>query len=106
MPRQPANADLRKIANHRFRLGRYRLKWVNPGNGNDGLCDAPTTRGKTINVNPGLTGKRLLEVLLDESLHAGCWELDNDAVAEMADTMADFLWRCGYRRLPEVEPKV
>jgi hypothetical protein len=94
------NQDLERIKSHRFRLGRYRLVWRNPNNHADGTCDPPDAKGKKIFIRRTLPPRRLLEVLVDESIHASCWDLDNEVVVEMAERISAFLWRCGYRRVP------
>ena len=45
--------------------------------------------------------QRMLKVLIDEALHACVWDLDNEAVDERSTEIAEFLWRCGYRRTKE-----
>ena len=61
-----------------------------------GLCDAPDTKCKAIQISHRLTGEEKLEVLLHEMLHAGLWDLAEDAVAEMAVDLARELTRLGY----------
>jgi hypothetical protein len=66
----------------------------------DGLCDPPGPE-RTIQIKPTLRQRRMLETLIDEGIHACMWDLDNDAVDECSASIAEFLWRCGYRRTKE-----
>jgi hypothetical protein len=36
-------------------------------------------------------------VIIDESIHACLWELDNDIVGEISTNIAHLLWECGLR---------
>jgi len=66
------------------------------------LTDDNRTRTKVMIVSDQLEKddpKELLRVLLDEAQHALDSTIDNDVVAERAQDLADFLWRCGYRRV-------
>lgn len=61
-----------------------------------GKCDAPSKRSKAIRIHRGLKGERRLEVLIHEMLHAGHWDLAEEAVGEMAVDFARVLTRLGY----------
>lgn len=63
-----------------------------------GLCDAPSTKGKTIKIAKHLEGEERLEVLIHEMLHAGLWDLAEEAVAELAKDLARELTRLGYEQ--------
>lgn len=84
---------------------RWRLLFVprlgEGGNGDDGACDAPEARGKTIRIRADLRGAAELETLLHEMLHACNWTADEDHVSDSAADMAGVLWRLGYRRTGE-----
>ena len=41
--------------------------------------------------------KENLDTILHEALH-GCTELDENAVRETAESLADLLWRLGWRK--------
>jgi len=88
------NPNLRKVKRHRFCHGNYKIVWKKPHNC-EGLCSDPTDR--IIHINPKLDDKELLRVCLDEAIHANAWNLDNDYVAEMSDSMAEFLYKIGFR---------
>lgn len=60
----------------------------------DGLC---VRDKRLITVRPSLRGERELDVLIHEMLHACMWDLDEEAVTEMASDIAHVLWRIGYR---------
>lgn len=68
-----------------------------------GLCDAPDTKGKTIKIESKLEGEEKLEVLIHEMLHAGLWDLAEEAVAELAVDLARELTRLGYVNKKELE---
>jgi hypothetical protein len=62
-------------------------------NGSRGMCDSPDTVSKKIQVLRSLNGVELLEVLLHESLHACLWDLDEQAVGEIAADQARLIWK-------------
>ena len=65
-----------------------------------GLTDDNRTRNKKLIVSDEIEDpKELLRVLLDEAMHALDSTIDNDVVAEKAQDLCDFLWKCGYRRV-------
>ena len=63
-----------------------------PG-GNRGLCDPPETVGKKIQILKRLKGEELIEVLFHEAIHACLWDIDEDAVAELAADAAKMIWK-------------
>lgn len=88
---------------HVFRGKKYLVKPLNAKQKRDcdGLADAPSVKQKTISLNTDLHGRRALTVALDEAIHACVWDLDNDSVADIADSIAGFLWKLGYRAVEE-----
>lgn len=88
---------------HYFRRLKFRILWRRPhvrdknGNRALGTCDPPEVRKRAIEIDPKLTGLDKLQVVIDESLHACVWDIDNDSVEECALAIAAFLWRCGLR---------
>lgn len=76
---------------------RWRLLFANPGNGNDGICDPPSTPHKAIRIRPSLSRypTRLAEVVIHECLHAEGWPLDEDFVTQAAEDIARVLDRLG-----------
>jgi len=66
----------------------------------DGVCDAPTKKGKRVVVRPDLPPKRELEIIIHELTHAGLWDLDEEVVEEFASDLQRVLWTLGYRRVP------
>lgn len=89
---------------HKFKGEEFKILWKKcfiKGVECDGTCSvAPKTR--TITINPNLSERRLLKVLIDESIHACCWDLDNDSVGQYSDAITSLLWKVGYR-LPRIE---
>ena len=67
-----------------------------------GVCEAPWTDHKVIDVpvHGGTVGE--LDTLLHESLHACMWDMDEEAIHESARDIARFLWRLGWRKGIEV----
>ena len=91
-----------KIKTHDFISRRYKIKWKKPSKelaGGDawGLCEDNTAPEKTIHISPNLGEYDFLTTCLDEAIHACNFSLDNDHVGEMADSVAYFLWRIGFR---------
>lgn len=76
---------------------RWRLLFANPGKGNDGICDSPSTPRKSIKIRPSLRRypARLVEVVIHECLHAEGWPLDEDFVGQAAEDIARVLDRLG-----------
>jgi hypothetical protein len=66
----------------------------------DGNCDEPKTQPRKIRVRKSLIGKRKLEVILHEFLHASYWDLDEEAIDTTARDIAAILWKLGYRNDP------
>lgn len=64
------------------------------GKPSDGLCEMSR---KKIRVHQSLEGLRELEVILHELTHACQWDLDEDAVVDISESIAGVLWRMGYR---------
>jgi hypothetical protein len=82
---------------------RFSLRWVTrltDGKGNQlaGDCDAPHTPSKTIRIVKGQTEHAEFDVLIHEMLHAGLWDIKEDAVEQLATDIARTLWRLGWRK--------
>lgn len=73
---------------------KFRLKRLKDARG---LTDHPDTKGKTVYIDPNEKGKDLLATLIDELIHCCIFEISNEFVDEMSDSMAEVLWRAGYR---------
>jgi hypothetical protein len=95
---------MNKIKSHIFRGKRYKIiigkidkgiLKLNPRC--RGLCDAPNTKDKTINLDSKLSGIDLMKVAIDEGIHACCWDLNNTTVDEMSDSISKFLYRLGAK---------
>lgn len=87
---------LRKIKSHIFNGGRYKIT-VRALRGDYGYCSNPKIKNKIIKISPHQDDRQLLATLIDESIHACFFDLDNYAVDEASDAIANFLWRVGYR---------
>lgn len=84
---------------------RWRLNFV-PNLGRDedgheyyGKCDPPTALNKAIRVKRGLGQYAELETLVHEIIHAGQWDLSEQAVEEIGVDMTRALWRVGWRKV-------
>ena len=83
------------MAKHKIRGRMYDLRYVPNATlpKDDGECDAPTTKAKQIRIAKRCKGERLLVVLIHEGLHAGLWDLDEEAVTEIAEDLGRMIWR-------------
>jgi hypothetical protein len=96
---------VRPIRSHKFRGKRYRIEYhpnlgrMPDGEPRLGFCENPTRRGRRLKIKKGQTPLRTLDTELHEGLHACLWDLDEDAVRETAEDLAEFLWRLGYRKV-------
>lgn len=82
--------------------GRYwNLLFTDQGlaEGQQGECQAPHLRGKTIKVRPDMSPLEELDTTIHELLHAGLWDLDEEVVEELASDLARILRKLGYRRV-------
>lgn len=75
---------------------KYKLEWVKFED--FGECDPPDSENPTIKIDLRQGEKELLNSLIHEGLHAVKWNLHEKTVRKMADDLAKFLWRLGYRR--------
>jgi len=66
-----------------------------------GMIDAPNKPGKRIRIAPHLKDREELYIIIHELLHAGSWDMDEEAVDAISDDMATALWRIGYRKQDE-----
>ena len=58
-----------------------------------GSCDAPTKHAKKIKIKQSLKGILKLDTIIHECLHAGLWDLDEEAVEELAADLARVIWK-------------
>lgn len=64
-----------------------------------GACESPDSPQKEILVRKNLQGVEMLDVLIHEMLHAADWTKDEqDWIEPVATSIADALWKLGYRR--------
>lgn len=79
---------------------RYLLRFVNAGElenkGAIGECDPPSRAHKAIRIRRRLRGQERLDTIIHELLHAGHWDLKEDAVNELASDIARVLTQLGY----------
>lgn len=82
-----------------FREKEYtvRSKWVSKED--DGSCSPPKHKIRYIDICPSTNGKKLLDTLIHEGIHATLWDLDEEAVVEVARDITNLLWKLGYRKI-------
>ena len=83
---------MKPIRSHIFCSKRWRIEWKKM-RVNAGECEAPHERDKTIRLDPRLTERQLLEVIIHEGLHACQWQLSEESVTETARDISRLLWR-------------
>jgi len=83
-----------------FRGRRYRVRFVSARRlaGRDGDCEQPTSPRPTIRLSRKLPDPEMMAIAIREGLHAGLWDIDEDAVDEIAEALASMLKQMGYRR--------
>lgn len=88
------------VRSHNFSTGKFKIYIEDI----EGLCcdpDAPPDNEKSITISPRLKGRRKLEVIIHECLHAEYPSLEAKDEEEWVDTAAinisKLLWRMGYR---------
>ncbi len=86
--------SLPKVNTVQVRGKRYKLVFEKL-DGVYGLCEHPETQDKTIRIDSRLRGKKLVEIVLHEVIHASCWDLDEEAVTELARDATHILERLG-----------
>ena len=69
---------------------------------NRGDCEGPQVPNKTIRIDSGLKGEERLEVIIHECLHASDWRASEEHVESTALSIANILWRLGYRHESDV----
>lgn len=70
-----------------------------------GDCDHPPGRHPTIRVRRNLRGKKLIEVIAHETIHACLASLDEQAVTDTGIAIGKVLFSLGYRKMP-VQSKI
>jgi hypothetical protein len=91
---------MKRPSDHIFRGVPYKIFWRHPRGFRKkvgGACSCPRKPFPQIEVSPNLRGESKLRVIIDESIHACLWELDNDIVGEISTNIAHLLWECGLR---------
>jgi len=81
------------------RLWRIRFETARVMGSDWGRCWLPAGRHPLIQVRGALRGRRALDVLCHEVLHAAKPDLAETSVEETASAIALALWRAGYRKV-------
>lgn len=89
---------------HLFRKKMYKVKVTGYlPHGRDGDCDSPNTPNKMIRIRKNVGEKRFLTASLDEGIHACLFDLDNDVVDDVSNSIGNFLWKLGFRLVRDNE---
>lgn len=85
---------MRPIRSHSFMGRMYRIRFHHrmPADAL-GMCEHPTAKNKTIHIRPNLDTRQLVETVVDESLHACFWSLDNGEVDQATSDIVRLLFR-------------
>jgi hypothetical protein len=88
-----------EIHPHKIKLrGKVWTLCTHPMVDSDGLCEKePWAPKKHIWIDPTWPGEYMLELLLHEMLHCCYPDLEEDAIATTAKSIAKVLWDLGYR---------
>ncbi len=92
--------NFKKVKSHVFNQGKYKIIWKKRPKC-QGMCLPPDVKPKRLYIDPNLDDKEFLICAIDESIHSNLWALDDFIVDIMSDTIGDFLFRLGYRRINE-----
>jgi hypothetical protein len=94
---------MEKIKSHNFMGKRYKIDF----NDNPlfkkfkcvGICDKPSTIGKTINISSHLSELSLMTTAIHEGIHACIWDIDDLSVRKMSVDISNFLYRLGFGKI-------
>ena len=67
--------------------------------GREGAYGLFWSKSKRIEIDPRLSARKYLYVLLHELLHQACPEMTEDGVIRVAKILAKGAWQQGYRRV-------
>ena len=86
----------------RFKLNgrQLRILFVRFRRNYHGLCDPPGVTPREIWVDRRLRGRKLLEIVLHEVIHARFWELPERDVRNLALDLSRLIIRLGFRECP------
>jgi hypothetical protein len=91
---QPPSKKVHVIRGRRIRIRRQRLRkeW--------GYADLDA---KILGIHHTLRGYDLLEILFHEALHLGQWDLDEEAIKDLAPDLASLVWKYREEIFDETE---
>ena len=91
------------MSGHAFKIGGRVWRWrYRVMRANFGLCDY-TSRQITIDASRSHDGQARLDTEIHEALHALQAFATEEHTAEVAATLAEILWKLGYRRTDQVD---
>ena len=78
---------------------RKKIKVVERKLGRIGAYGTASLVNRTIELDPRMTPRRRLTILVHEALHIADWDLAERKVTRIAQRIGNVLWSQGYRRL-------
>lgn len=88
---------------HEFRGVRYEVKYPKRMKVSGDVQPPDTPGTPVMRIKGSLEGALRLDTEIHEALHACLWDLDEEAILEIAGDIAAFLYSSGYRiRNPQV----
>lgn len=97
----------RKCRAHRFQIDGKPWRWVYkripPSRDGVQVCGKCDWDARTVSICKTLQGLDRLDTEIHEALHAVQGFASEEHVTEVATTLAQILWRLGYRTPPEAE---
>ena len=96
MAKRKKNKFEKSIKSHVFAGNKYKIIWKKRKDCY-GLCLHPSNKPKRMYICPYLNEKDLIKTAIDEGLHCSIWELDNQCVDLISESIGEFLWRIGFR---------
>ncbi len=88
--------NFKRIKKFKFSGNKYNIIWKKPPK-SWGLCFEPDKKGSKMYIDPYQTELDLLITVIDETIHANNFSIDNDYVADMSDSIGNFLFNMGWR---------
>jgi hypothetical protein len=67
----------------------------------DGLCDDPDDEEPKIYIRPGMSNRREMNTCIHELCHAFFWDKSETDVSRYADTVSNYLYKLGWRKVED-----
>lgn len=75
----------------------WKIVFTNMKRGLIGDCTDPNLPHRTIRINRNSSQLHLLEAVCHEVVHANCWDLSEETVEELGESLAKILHKLGAR---------